>query len=152
MDRDGNRSNYMANGLVRLPASDREYAVYGTEAYYRGPDSRLRRFTYRVDGFVSVRGGAEGGELITPPIVFDGVALVVNFTTGDGGTIGVEVQDDAGKPLPGFELAACKTLQGDEVQQRVAWNGGADLSQLAGKPVRLRFALKNADLYSLQFP
>lgn len=57
-DRGGNRSNYMAWGLVELPGRPNHYSVYATEAYYTGPDSRLRRFEYRKDGFVSVRGGA----------------------------------------------------------------------------------------------
>ena len=48
-DRDGNRSNYMTWGLLKLPGNQRELSVYGTEAYYTGPDSRVRRFTYRVD-------------------------------------------------------------------------------------------------------
>ena len=33
----------------------------------------------------------------------------------------------------------------------VRWSGGPDLSRLAGIPLRLRFVLKDADLYSLQF-
>ncbi|MBI2477731.1 MAG: hypothetical protein HYV60_03510, partial [Planctomycetia bacterium] len=69
-DRGGNRSNYMTWGLVQLPGNDKEYSVYATEAYYTGPDSRVRRFTYRVDGFVSLRGGGQGGSLVTKPLVF----------------------------------------------------------------------------------
>ncbi len=52
-DRGGNRSNYMTWGILKLPGDDRELSVYATEAYYTGPDSRVRRFSYRVDGFVS---------------------------------------------------------------------------------------------------
>jgi hypothetical protein len=33
----------------------------------------------------------------------------------------------------------------------VAWKGGEDVSSLAGKPVKLRFRLKDADLFSFQF-
>ncbi|MDZ4289689.1 MAG: hypothetical protein U0984_17115, partial [Prosthecobacter sp.] len=43
-DRDGNRSNYMTRGLLFLPGNDREMSVYATEAYYKGPGSRVRRF------------------------------------------------------------------------------------------------------------
>jgi hypothetical protein len=32
------------------------------------------------------------------------------------------------------------------------WEGGSGLHALAGQPVRLRFALRDADLYALQFP
>ena len=105
-DRDGNRSNYMANGLVQLPGNDREYSVYGTEAYYTGPDSRLRRFTYRVDGFVALEASPKGGELITKPITFAGENLFVNFKTQAGGKLRVEIQDASGTPHQRF--CACR--------------------------------------------
>ena len=92
-DRDGNRSNYMAWGMVQLPGNDREYSLYATEAYYTGPSSRLRRFTYRVDGFVAVRAEREG-RLVTRPLTFEGNSLVVNFRTADRGAMRVELQDD----------------------------------------------------------
>lgn len=38
-----------------------------------------------------------------------------------------------------------------DLARRVTWKGAADISDLAGKPGRLRFALSDADLYSLQF-
>ena len=85
-DRDGNRSNYMTNGLVVLPENDREYAVYATEAYYSGPDSRVRRFTYRLDGFVSLHAGDEGGTMVTKPLIYSGDHLSLNFKTSEGGT------------------------------------------------------------------
>mgnify|MGYP002623200308 FL=1 len=149
-DRDGNRSNYMASGLVQLPGNDREYAVYGTEAYYAGPDSRLRRFMYRVDGFVSAHSGDDGGELITKPFTFQGNSLVLNFVTHDGGMIGVEVQDANGRPVSGFDLAASAELKGDEIGQTVSWSGDGKFGNLSGQLVRLRFRLKNADLFSMQ--
>ena len=59
-DRDGNRSNYMTWGMLSLPGAEDEISMYATEAYYTGPDSRVRRFTHRVDGFVSLSAGSEG--------------------------------------------------------------------------------------------
>lgn len=150
-DRDGNRSNYMANALVTLPGNDREFALYASEAYYRGKDSRLRRFMIRADGFVSMRGGDEGGELITKPFTFSGRRLVVNFATQEGGDVAVELQHADGRPVEGFQLDLSNRLQGDEIEQPVTWRSKASLSDLAGKPVRLRFALKRADLFSLRF-
>jgi hypothetical protein len=150
-DRDGNRSNYMTWGLVRLPHNERQYSVYATEAYYAGPDSRLRRFTYRVDGFVSLHAPAEGGSLVTRPLAFAGRKLVVNFATSAQGSLRAEIEDADGKPIDGFTLADCTELRGDEIEKTVAWKAGEDTSALAGKPVRLRFELKDADLYSVQF-
>ena len=150
-ERDGNRSNYMANAVVTRPDNDRELLVYGSEAYYEGPDSRLRYFTYRVDGFVSVSTGADGGELLTKPVTFSGKSLTLNYAAQKGGSVRVELQSADGKPIPGFTLSDCKPLTGDEVSQTVEWKSGSDVSGLAGKPVRVRFSLKNADVYSLQF-
>ncbi|MGD9853417.1 MAG: hypothetical protein AB7U20_00540 [Planctomycetaceae bacterium] len=145
-DRDGNRSNYLANALLQLPGNDRDYAVYGTEAYYTGPDSRLRRFTYRIDGFVSAHAGTEGGTLVTKPLTFDGDTLVVNFATGPQGRVLVEVLGADGTPL-----ATATPLTGDEIDQTVVWKGKENLNRLRGKPVKLRFHLQDADLYSLRF-
>lgn len=149
-DRDGNRSNYMTWGLVQLPGNDREYSVYATEAYYTGPDSRVRRFTYRVDGFVSLRGARPGDALVTKPLVFAGDQLLLNFATHNGGSVRVELQDADGKAIDGFTNADCKPLVGDSIKQAVVWNAGK-LSDLAGKPVRVRFEVNNADVYSFKF-
>ena len=45
----------------------------------------------------------------------------------------------------------CRELVGDEIGRSVAWDGGFSVSELAGKPVRLRVVMKDADLYSLRF-
>ena len=151
-DRRGNRSNYMGWGLVELPDRPDHYSVYATEAYYTGPDSRLRRFEYRKDGFVSIRAGDDGGELITKPFVLNEMAerLKVNFKTNDGGTVRVGLETADGKPIAGYEINNCVPLSGDHIQRNVAWKNGSDLNSLEGKTVRLRFQLKKADLYSLQ--
>jgi hypothetical protein len=125
--------------------------MYATEAYYTGPDSRLRRFTYRVDGFVSARASSRGGELVTRPLRFSGSSLVVNFRTEPEGSLRVELLDPGGKAIPGFELAGCPPLRGDEIEQRIAWNGAGKLKQLAERPIRIRFLLEDADLFSFRF-
>lgn len=145
-DRDWNRSNYMTIGVLSLPGKPNELSVYASEAYYQGPGSRIRRFTFRVDGFVSA--SAEKGELITKPLIFDGTKLALNMLSQ--GETRVEVQDEAGKAIPGFALDDCTPLKGDLIDQAVTWKGGS-LSTLAGKPVRLRFAMQKADLFALQF-
>ena len=149
-DRDGNRSNYMTSGLLQLPGQDRELSVYATEAYYTGPGSRVRRFTFRTDGFASLHAGSDAGEMLTHPLRFHGNSLAVNFSTGAGGYVKIELQDAAGKPLPGYALSDCHPLLGDDIEQTVSWTGGsvADLSSIT---VRLRFVMQEADLYSLKF-
>ncbi len=148
--RDGNRSNFMAHGLVR--GNDREFFVYATEGYKEG-EKRLRRFTYRVDGFVSVRAGLEGGSVVTPPLTFNGNQLVINYIAWPfrHGRVRVELQGSDGRPLDGLALADCVALRGDAIEQPVTWKSGVTPGPHAGRPVRLRFALQHADLFSLQF-
>lgn len=50
-----------------------------------------------------------------------------------------------------IEEKDCPEVFGDQLERVVAWTSGPDLSALAGKPIRLRFTLKDADLYSLRF-
>jgi len=145
-DRDWNRSNYMTIGVLSLPGKPNELSVYATEAYYQGPGSRIRRFSFRVDGFVSA--SAEKGEFITKPFTFAGSKLTLNLVSG--GETRVEVQDETGKAIPGFALDDCTPLKGDLMDQAVTWKG-ASLTALAGKPMRLRFELRGADLFALQF-
>ena len=111
----------------------------------------LRRYTLRLDGFVSARANRQGGELLTRPLVFQGRQLELNFATSAAGSIRVEIQNEAGKPLEGFALAECSEIFGDTLDRVIAWKRGTDLSRLAGKPVRLRFELKDADLYAFRF-
>jgi len=150
-ERDGNRSNYMANGVLALPDHPGELAVYGSEAYYAGPDSRLRRFMYRLDGFASLSAGKQGGEVLTQPFTFEGDQLILNYATLDGGSIRVELQTAEGDVIAPFDLQSCQSLQGDNTAAVVSWKLGDGLIRHAGQPVRLRFVLQNADLYSLHF-
>ncbi len=148
-DRDGNRSNYMTHGLLQLPGQDRELSLYATEAYYVGPGSRVRRFAIRTDGFVSIHAGESTCEFVTKTFTFTGSQLKVNYSASKGGSIRFEVQDESGKPLPGFALADCVPLVGDQIEQKVQWK--SSISTLQNKPIRLRAEMQNADLYSLQF-
>ncbi|MBI3943781.1 MAG: hypothetical protein HY326_12265, partial [Chloroflexi bacterium] len=105
----------------------------------------------RPDGFASVNAPLAGGEFTTPPLTFQGAQLAINFATSVLGTVGVEIQDEAGHPLPGHSLSDCEEIYGDALEQVVTWQGKADLPVRAGQPVRLRFALRDADLYAFQF-
>jgi len=142
------RNNYIAWGLA--PTSATEISLYWTE-HYRYPDYRLRRGVIRTDGFVSVHANAEGGELLTRPFTFAGRSLVVNYETSAIGSLRFELCDEAGQACDGVALSDCGRLFGNEIAHTVSWGDNADVARLAGKPVRLRVQLKDADLYSFRF-
>jgi len=142
------RNNYPAWGMIQT-APD-ELSVYWTE-HYRHPTMRLRRGTIRTDGFVSVHAGSEPGEVLTRPLIFSGDRLVVNYATDAVGWLRFELCEPGGAPISGFSLADSELLFGNEIAREVSWKGGAGLGALAGRPVRLRVRLENADLYAIRF-
>ena len=95
-----------------------------------------------------MQAGKEGGFLETKPLTFSGKQLEVNCVTRDGGSLVVTLEDEEGQPIKGFKS---KPIRGDFVDHVVKWKSAGDVGSLAGKVVRLRFQLKNADLYSIRF-
>ena len=149
------RNNMIAWGMVSTQSavggSPDELSFYVVEGYYSGDSCQTRRHTLRIDGFVSVQAPLAGGRMVTKPMVFDGAELAVNFSTSAAGSLQVEIQDADGVPIEGFTLDECPLIFGDEIERTVAWKGGRDVSKLAGRPVRLQFVIKDADLYSMRF-
>ena len=154
-ERWGNRNNMIAWGILEtksdIPGTPNELSLYSMEGYYQGESCQMRRFTLRIDGFVSVQSPLKGGELVTKPLVFEGKELVINFSTSAAGSVRVEIQNAGGEAIEGFALADSAEIYGDEIERVVTWKGGSDVSKLSGKPIRLRFSIKDADLYSLRF-
>ena len=134
-----------------LPGAPNDLSLYAVERYWHGPGSALRRYTLRLDGFVSINAPASGGELTTSPLIFSGETLRLNIATSAAGQVRVELQTPEGVPLEGFALADCSEVFGDTVDRIVTWKNGVDVGLLAGKPIRLRFQLNDADLYAYRF-
>ena len=148
------RTNYPALGVV--PTGSAEMSLYVQRDY--GQDTaRLERMVLRTDGFSSVHAPYGGGEMITRYLRFEppppewSKTLVINYSTSAAGSLQVEIQDSGGNPIPGFSISDCPEIIGDEIERTVSWKEGNDLSRIAGKPFRLRFVMKDADLYSLRF-
>jgi hypothetical protein len=131
--------------------------THGTPCLYRSEGTgRLTKYTgaiglaiWQRDRFVSVDAPKEGGSLTTVPLNFVGDRLEVNARTGEEGTMVVHLTDAGGTPIPGFETS--DAIHGDSLRHVVAWNGNADVSALAGKPVVLHFEMKSAALYGFAF-
>jgi len=112
---------------------------------------KVQRFSLRLDGLASINAPYSGGEMVTVPLIFSGDRLELNYATSAAGQVQVEVQDSQGKPFPGFTLEGSKILIGDRIAGEARWKSGADVGALQGKTVRLRFVMRDADLYSLRF-
>lgn len=132
------RNNMPATGIVTT--GEGEWSLYISE-HYRHEDHRIRRLAVRKQGFASMSADADGGEFTTRPLVVRGKRLVLNYATSAAG--GVQVTALA---ADGSVAAETEELYGDELAE-----AALDVSALAGQPVRLRFRMRDADLYALRF-
>ena len=102
----------------------------------------------RLDGFVSLDAGEREGYVLTKPLVVDGKTLHVNLEAPDG-ELRVEVLDAEGKKtLSGYSLKDSVPAKGEGLDKELKWRTQSNLSALAGRSVRLRFALRKASLYA----
>jgi len=145
--------NFQALGVLETRSATaeapNELSMYVNEGFWR--QCKLRRYTLRLDGFVSIQAPLSGGEVVTKPFTMSGRELTLNLATSAAGSIQVEIQSGDGKPIEGFALADCPEIFGDEIERVVEWKKGSDVRPLSGKPIRLRLVVSDADLYSFQF-
>lgn len=153
------KSMYLCSGMVSNHDEIWMYYI-GYPVLHGGlepPDkavSTLSRVVMLKDRFTGIETNYAGGEFTTPPMVFDGRELHVNIETSAVGLARFEIQDGSGKPIEGYALADCDRIHtANSTDRAVTWrHGKADVSSLAGKPVRLRVELQfGAKLYAFRF-
>ena len=110
------------------------------------------------DGFVSLEGARHDFSVVTTrSFTFTGQNLFLNMQAAlqqwgaEPCEVKVEILDGRHAPIAGFAFDDADTLTTTNLDQKVTWQGRADVSALAGKPVRLRIHFKNAKLYAFQF-
>ena len=77
--------------------------------------------------------------------------ILHDVSTSAAGSIRIEILDDNEKAIDGYSLEDCDEFFGDTVNHIVTWKDSSDVSRLEGQPVRLRFVLHDADVYSFRF-
>ena len=140
------------------------YGLYETEADKEGEPNEISfivpkkdvygvaqwwRYATRLDGFISWYSKfnlGKGGEILTKPFTFEGNELEVNFSSSAMGDMVITVCDEEGNELEGYKTYR---MFGDSVCRLAEFE--KDLSALAGKPIRLKFNLRDTDIYSFKF-
>ena len=72
----------------------------------------------------------------------------MNFSTSAIGFVYVEILDEKGKA---FEKYRSCELFGNTDDRTVYFGNSSDVAELAGKPIKLRFTMRDADIYSMVF-
>lgn len=104
--------------------------------------------SWRLDGFVSLEAGGEGGFLDTVPLQAGGPLLEVNVEAPDG-CLEAELLSPDGSVLPGYARQDCVPVRGDLARAEVRWKDRSGVDP--ARPLRLRLHLKNGRLYSFGF-
>ncbi len=146
-----NHSNVQSVGGCCLIVGDELY-LYASGRQVR--DIRERHgcsstglFKMRRDGFASMTAGSQPGELLTRPLLFSGSHLFVNVQAAKG-DLAVEVLDETGHVVEPYAMRSCVVVRTDSTKHMVRWATTDDLSACRGRPVRLRFRLREASLYA----
>lgn len=139
-------------GVCNTPVSvgDEMWVYYsGSTGTHAGgePDKSVAigRAAWRVDGMVSLTAERTTGVVDTALFRPPGPRLSVNADVSQG-RLAVEVMDDDGRVMPGYDASSCVPLQGAGVRQYVSWRRKGALPE--GRPLRLRFLLSNGSLFS----
>lgn len=153
------RGYISSSGGCFLVVGDKLFFYYGG---FKGDEKNLNPIHYlngmysnssiglavlRRDGFASMSIKNKKGFLITRPLIFKGKHLFVNVNSKEG-ELKVEILDKKGRVILPFTSNNCTPLHVDSTIQKISWKNNKDLGKLAGKPIKLRFLLKNGDLYS----
>ena len=140
-----NHHDWWINGLpegLKAPEVD----DHGAVGYALGL-AKLRR-----DGFVSLDAGdVREGSIVTRQLLTEGGRLVLNARVRPSGYLDVEVTDANDQVLPGFARAVCERFTGDSLEHVVRWRGDSAKEVVPGGNPRLRFFMKDAELYSFAF-
>ena len=144
----------MIMGTAREPiiCDDKIHWYYNGTAMTHGTDldgrvASIGLATWRLDGFVSLDAGTDGGVVETVPLNVPAGQLEINADAVSG-DVRVEVFTADGQVQTGFSADACQPIEGDSVRHRVRWTEKT-LSQ-AQQPLRLRFLIENANLYAFR--
>ena len=126
--------------------------------------AHLGRVLLKRDRIVGIEAGEEEGTFWTRPLQFEGRRLLINAEpTGPDPYLRVQMLGVGIKPRStgdrrspdaaptGFSFADNTPAMTDEPDGVVRWTGGTELSQWAGKPVRLHFRMKSMRIYAFQF-
>ena len=105
----------------------------------------IARAAWGLDGFVSLDAGGDDGMVETVPLVPSGDRLFVNADSSKG-ELRVEVIDSEGRPVPGYRDHDCTPTRADSVRHHIRWGERAQLPD--DRPIRLRFHLRDASLFS----
>lgn len=118
------------------------HSTHGHTHVLPKPTGVISRVVSRLDGYVSLDAPRDGTFTTIPLQATAGLEL--NYTTAPGGSIRVDMCDMNEKPL----VQCAEPLVGDQIAGVVRWT---QRPPMANQPIRLRFHMVSAKLFSFRF-
>ena len=130
---------------------DRLYFYYGGfDSLHdeREADGAIGLAMLRLDGFCSMHADDKDGWLISRREVFRAPQVTINAKTEADGYVMAELLDRHNNVIPGFLREQCVPFQGDATNHLLRWRTQGFPVAMIGTDKKVRFFLRNADLYS----
>jgi|EP01047_Picozoa_sp_COSAG01_P052381 hypothetical protein len=161
--------SYGAWGYKNLEIGSEKYQPIRGTNWFRGALMRATWDSRRLWALIPVAGGDIPGQAVTKlqPAGVEGRRLVVNIRvhaqtrSREMGSLRAELLGARActhhactprnsQPLPGYSLADCEPVDTDTYEGALRWRGG-DRVPVAAGPVKVRFVLLRARLYSFDW-
>ena len=101
--------------------------------------------TLRLDGWCSLQASFGGGDVVTKTLILPKSSDLFINVKSDWGEVIVRVLDEDGDPVERMESLP---ISADGVSVKVLWPDTNTIKLFTGKPIRLKFSIRNAKLYS----
>lgn len=137
----------LADGDFALPYTGYEFP----HKYPRGAWSYRPGYAVWPKGRLVALEAPEEGEFSTVSFMSPGRKLRINAVTKRAGHVLVAVTRRNGDFLPGRSLDDAVPIVGDQCRTLVQWRGGDDLGVEEGEPIAIRFRMRKAKIYGLDF-
>jgi hypothetical protein len=133
------------------------YVAYNVPHKYPRGKNWVRTENYALwpKGRIVALEAKEKGGFTMAPIPGAGKKLRINAVTLRAGSIRIELAENS-KPyvehpvIPGFSLADCDPIVGDNYRKIVSWKGLSQLPLKDGQPLVMRFEMDHAKIFSLE--
>ncbi|HID55969.1 TPA: hypothetical protein EYP37_05535 [Candidatus Poribacteria bacterium] len=145
---------FAKNDLVPLPDGRVALPYTGYPVPHKYPRARsMGDMGYAVweKGRLSAIEVEGRGEFALARLFVTGSRMKLNLRTKRSGYVLVEIADSKGRPLPGRSFADADPIVGDHLERHVSWHGEEKLGCSPDTPILIRFKMRAAELFSVEF-
>ena len=142
-------SFWRTDDYIRIYSSSARYEHGQAEEADGGSQSALLVHELRPDGFVFLESGGGWGRMQTRTLFCSGSELRINVLAPHG-EVKLQVTDEFGKPLEGYEFSKSVPFTGDDLSWQPRWRDGVKFKMLEGRLIRLDIRILNGRLYAIR--